>query len=77
MLIPTEQTLTPVARKRLAAIREFNDTHAMHKISQIVNLKLSRSRPERWNEQMYAFHDFAHPAYMRNVTPRSFAQLPL
>jgi hypothetical protein len=61
----------------LAAIREFNETHAMHKIAQIVNLKLSRSRPERLNEQMYAFHDFAHPAYMRNVTPHGIAQLPL
>ena len=61
----------------LAAIRDFNDAHTSKKISQIINLKLSRNRPERWNDQMFAFHDFEHPAYMRNVTPRSMAQLPL
>jgi hypothetical protein len=61
----------------LLAIREFNDAHERQKISQLVNLRLIRPKPVTWNDQIYAFHDFDHPQYTQNVSPRDWAQLPI
>lgn len=63
----------------LLAIREFNAEHARQKISKIENLWIERAKPAYWNEKMYAFHDFDHPLYTRNLTPQGveFRQIPL
>lgn len=63
----------------LLAIREFNAEHARQKISKIENLWIERAKPAFWNEKMYAFHDFDHPLYTRNLTPQgtAYRQIPL
>jgi hypothetical protein len=53
----------------LLAIEEFNAKHDQIKISQIHGLRHKRRVPARWNDQMYAVHDFAHPLYSRPVHP--------
>jgi len=47
----------------LLAIREFNETHPQRKICRIAGMRIHRPRWEMWQEQMYAFHDFAHSRY--------------
>ena len=63
----------------LLAIREFNDSHPDRKIAKIEQLRLARPRWENWQEKMFAFHDFAHPLYTRQVEPNDphHTQLPL
>jgi hypothetical protein len=64
----------------LLAIEEYNQRHAHQKISQVINLRLSRDKPERWNEQIFVHHDFEHPLYTRNVMPKQrggWGELPL
>ena len=63
----------------LCAIREFNIEHAHHKICPIHMLALLRPHPAIWNEQMYVMHDFLHPLYAVNLTPKTSTatQLPL
>jgi hypothetical protein len=62
----------------LAAISEFNAAHATRKISQLLNLRLERPKPSRWNEQIYVFHDFEHPRYTTNIAPEGgWREIPL
>jgi hypothetical protein len=49
------------------AIREFNEHHPHQKISKIPHLHRMRRYPADWNEQLYVFHDFEHPAYCTNI----------
>jgi hypothetical protein len=49
----------------LLAIREFNEAHADRKICLIEQLRSNRTQWEKWQERMYAFHNFSHPAYTR------------
>jgi hypothetical protein len=49
------------------AIREFNEQHASQKIAKLPHLWLMRKVPAPWNEQIYIFHDFEHPAYDTNI----------
>lgn len=49
------------------AIREFNDHHLHQKIAKIPHLHRMRRYPADWNEQLYVFHDFEHPAYCTNI----------
>ena len=61
------------------AIEEFNQRCSDRKICKIEHLRLNRPRWERWQERMYAFHNFSHSAYNTLITPRttSHSQLPL
>ena len=63
----------------LLAIKEFNEISKDRKVCKIEQLRLCRHRWERWQDRMYAFHNFSHPAYNTLVIPRttSFSQLPL
>lgn len=54
----------------LCAIREFNEEHKDKKICPIHLLRYTRPYHDAWNEQMYVLHDFNHPLYCRNLTPR-------
>ncbi len=57
------------------AISEFNEEHAMRKISPVAYLRNMRLRPEPWHDQIFAPHDFEHPLYNYNLSTRQ--QLPL
>jgi hypothetical protein len=62
----------------LAAIEEFNAERARQKISPLVGLRVERVKPARWNEQIYVFHDFAHPQYTQNIAPEGgWREIPL
>ena len=63
----------------LAAVREFNQQHVDRKLCPIHLLRNMRIVPRPWNDQMYVMHDFAHPLYGVNITPRgnSYNQLPI
>lgn len=63
----------------LLAIKEFNAAHEHRKISPIHLLRHMRLIPAPWNEQMYVMHDFGHPLYCVNITPKniSHTQQPL
>lgn len=55
------------------AIREFNEAHQLKKIAKLPHLHWMRPLPAYWNEQVYVFHDFAHPDYPTNLHLRSEA----
>ena len=63
----------------VCAIKEYNEEHARRKICPLHLLRHQRVYPQRWNDQVYVHHDFAHPLYCRNLTPEgeSERQLPL
>ena len=63
----------------LCAIREFNCDHTHLKICPIHMFRYMRPHQAAWNEQMYVLHDFRHPLYSVNVTPKTarHTQLPL
>lgn len=61
----------------LCAIREFNEENDNAKICQIHGLAETQPRKAAWNKQMYVYHDFGHPLYCVNLTPREHGQLPL
>jgi hypothetical protein len=63
----------------LLAINEFNQSAADRKICRIEQLRTNRTCWEKWQERMFAFHDFAHPQYTRLLIPAADAgaQLPL
>jgi hypothetical protein len=63
----------------LCAIREFNQEHAHMKVSPIHMFAHTRPHPAPWNEQMFVLHDFQHPLYCVNLTPKEarHTQLPL
>ncbi len=63
----------------LCVIREFNETHPRQKVCPIHLLRHTRPHESPWNDQMYAFHDFDHPLYARNITSAGdqFTQMPL
>jgi hypothetical protein len=63
----------------LLAIKEFNAAHEHRKIAPIHLLRHMRLIPAPWNEQMYVMHDFGHPLYCVNITPKniSHTQQPL
>lgn len=54
----------------LLAIREFNETNRDRKLCPIHLLRHMRPIPAAWNDQMYVMHDFAHPLYTVNITPK-------
>lgn len=47
----------------LAAVREFNESHAQRKIGRINGLRHKRLVPAAWNDVMYVAHSFDHPKY--------------
>lgn len=59
----------------LLAIREFNEAHPDRKLSPIHLLRHTRRNPAPWNDQMYVMHDFEHPQYCINVTPKDDAYI--
>jgi hypothetical protein len=62
------------------AIREFNEQNGLRKISKIPHLHRMRRYPADWNEQLYVFHDFEHPAYCTNIkrnAPLGENEMPL
>ena len=61
------------------AIKEFNAEQEHRKLCPIAQLRLARPRWEKWQDRMYAFHNFTHPSYSRLVIPRTVhqSQLPL
>ena len=62
----------------LAAMKEFNEHHRHQKIGQLVNLRLERAKPAKWNEQIFVFHDFSHPLYTMNIAPKgAWREIPL
>lgn len=63
----------------LCAIREFNAEHTHLKVCPIHMFSNMRPHPAPWNEQMYVLHDFQHPLYCANITPKTtrHTQLPL
>ncbi|OOG59925.1 hypothetical protein [Rhodanobacter sp. C03] len=63
----------------LLAINEFNQRFADRKVCRIELLRVHRHRWERWQERMFAFHNFTHPQYTQLVIPtdRASSQLPL
>lgn len=63
----------------LLAINEFNEAHRGRKICRIHLLRHTRLNQAPWNDQMYVMHDFEHPLYCLNLTPKdnTGAQLAL
>jgi len=63
----------------LCAIREFNAEHTHLKVCPIHMFSYMRPHPSPWNEQMYVLHDFRHPLYCVNITPKAagHTELPL
>ena len=63
----------------LLAIREFNEQHPQRKVCRIEGMRVHRPRFEIWQEQMFAFHNFAHPQYNVLVIPKTHVdtQFPL
>jgi hypothetical protein len=63
----------------LCAIREFNAEHVNLKVTPIHMFSHTRPHPAAWNEQMYVLHDYQHPLYCVNVTPKGarHTQLPI
>ncbi|MFZ0772507.1 MAG: hypothetical protein WCA49_01995 [Candidatus Sulfotelmatobacter sp.] len=63
----------------LCAIREYNLEHAEMKLCPIHLLRHTLPHPSAWHDQMYVLHDFHHPLYCINITPKdaSFTQSPL
>jgi len=57
----------------LCAIREFNLQHEGKKICPISMLRYMQPHIAAWNEQMFVLHDFHHPHYCVNITPRTDA----
>jgi hypothetical protein len=47
----------------LRAMNEFNEQNTTRKIAQELGLRWLRNRPSRWNDQIFVYHDFAHPLY--------------
>jgi len=63
----------------LCAIREFNAEHPHSKVAPIHMFSHMRPHPAPWNEQMYVFHDYQHPLYCVNITPKDadHTQMPI
>lgn len=59
------------------AIKEFNEENASRKLCKIEQLRLSRPRWEKWQDRMYAFHNFSHPQYNTLVIPRTKSESQL
>lgn len=61
------------------AIKEFNEQNPTRKLCKIEQMRLSRPRWEKWQDRMYAFHDFSHSQYNTLVIPRTKteSELPL
>ena len=63
----------------LCALREFNEEHARMKVTPIHMFAYTRPHPAAWNEQTYVLHDYQHPLYCVNLTPKEerYTQLPI
>jgi len=63
----------------LAAIRDFNLEHEALKVCPINMFSYMHNYRAPWHEQMYVFHDFHHPLYCVNITPKTsyHTDLPL
>jgi hypothetical protein len=55
----------------LLAMSEFNSKHANRKICRIEQLRLARTAWERWQERMFAFHNFSHEQYTTLLIDRA------
>jgi hypothetical protein len=62
-----EQACYNDATGEYLAIREFNEQHSTRKIAKLPHLGWMRRYAAAWNEQLYVFHDFEHPAYCTNI----------
>ncbi len=62
----------------LCAIREFNAEHPHKKLPQpsICFPTHMMPYPSDWNKQIYVMHDFQHPLYCVNITPKSPRHTP-
>jgi hypothetical protein len=78
-LCPTDIACMSTYVGEYLAIDEFNRAHERRKIAKIENLRANRPYWERWQDRMYAFHDFAHSRYPERVIPHGdrYDQLPL
>ena len=63
----------------LCAIREFNEEHDLKKLCPIHMLEFTLPVRAQWQGQIYVMHDFGHPRYTTNLTPRDdkHTELPL
>jgi hypothetical protein len=63
----------------LLAIREFNEMYEFRKLCPIHMLKDMLPHAAPWQEQTYVLHDFKHPLYAVNITPKGDAhrEIPL
>jgi hypothetical protein len=63
----------------LRAIAELNTEATNRYLAPINGLSWMRLRPAMWNDMMYVYHDFGHPAYAARMTPHGekYEQLPL
>jgi hypothetical protein len=61
----------------LCAIREFNEESPSRKIAKIDCLSSLRKIRTAWNEQVYVYHDFKHPAYDTYIGADAPQLLPL
>jgi hypothetical protein len=57
------------------AIQEFNDSHADKKITHCYQF-YHRKKRKKWHQQIFIFHDFAHPQYNQFIEAEN-QQLPL
>jgi len=53
------------------AFADFNATHPDLKIQTVRGLRHKRPVVAKWNDQMFALHDFAHPFYNTPINPAS------
>lgn len=59
----------------LLAIHDFNGAHRDRKLCRFHLLRHTRLNPAPWNDQIYVMHDFEHPLYCENITPKDDAHL--
>jgi len=63
----------------LRAIREFNEQDEWRKVVPPHLLRNTQPRHEKWQDQIYVFHNFQHPLYGVNIAPggNRWGSLPL
>ena len=62
---------------QLAAIRDYNATHEMRKLTTIAGLDRIRQIKASWNDQIYVLHAFDHHNYNLYIHPDRDRQLPI
>jgi hypothetical protein len=61
----------------LRAIREFNELYEFRKLCPLNLLRHMLPHPAQWHDQIYVLHDFKHPLYCTNITPKHEAHTEL